>query len=141
MPRSPRRSSPIAQAVFVIALAALLLIEGIASTVHSTAVRHTVCVEHGETLDVAHRPELGHAHAAGTSSDCGPSVEAGALHGTAHDACAFTLLDSPRRLEFHGELFLLGRAPQAVVAACQEQPAGRLTVARIRFAPKHSPPA
>jgi len=141
MHRSQRRRSPVAQTIFTIALAALLLIEGIASTVHSTRVRHTVCLEHGETLDVAHRPFLDHSHADGTASDCGPGAEAGAPHGTAHDACAFTLLDSPRRLEFHGDLFLLGRAPEAAVAACAEQPAGRLTVARIRFAPKHSPPA
>jgi hypothetical protein len=137
MVRSPRRIPSIARAIATVALSALFLIEGIASTVHTATVRHAVCLEHGEVLDVAHGPT--HDHPA--PSEEGPLVRSGDPHADSHDACAFALLDSPRRHEFHGDLFILGLAEATVVATCEGQPEGRLTVPRILFAPKHSPPA
>jgi hypothetical protein len=141
MHRIRRRRWPIARSIFTIALMALLLIEGVAITVHSSTVRHTVCPDHGESLDVAPRTAIEHAHATGDSASRGPLVRAGDSHGSDHDACAFELLDRARRQEVHGDLPFLGRAPEGKVAVCVDQIVGRLTVARIRFAPKHSPPA
>jgi hypothetical protein len=136
MRRSPRSGPTIARSVVAVALAALLLVEGIASTLHTATVRHAVCPEHGELLDVAHRPA-----AEPPSCEPGPSVQGEDSHDDAHDACAFVLLDPARRWEFHGDLVLLGLAKATVIASSTGQPEGRLAVPRILFAPKHSPPA
>lgn len=126
--------SSIVRTLAVLALAVLLLFEGLASTLHRATVRHAVCPEHGELLDVAHHPDP-------SPQEEGPADPGEDPHDSHHDACAFVLLDLDRRPEFHGDLVLRGPEEATAVATPKDQPEGRLTVPRILFAPKHSPPA
>jgi hypothetical protein len=137
------RHRPCRAARLVAASAALLLVAGQLGTfAHLVTVRHELCAEHGELVDVHDGPAAGwRGPVADAANNNGSRFAASsrAAAGHQHEHCAI----APHRRDSSAGARLehaIGEAP-AVVATFAVSPVPSVARAVYRLAPKTSPPA
>jgi hypothetical protein len=125
-----------------LALVGLFLQGQLASLLHSATVRHVVCSEHGELVDLpagdaAAGPELAAADAQPALHDGGAPIEA----ETGHHHCQYLAATRPRALIAAAPVGVA--SPLHVAATVQLPPRRQLPVVSklvLLLAPKTSPP-
>ena len=118
-------------------VAALTLAGQLSSFVHFVVVRHMVCPEHGELVELEHTAP---AATQANSPDRNVYRTSGDEHpGHGHDHCLMTAQLRQRATLTQGEPVHVAGPELARLAPAPGAP--RAAVALLRLAPKHSPPA
>ncbi len=125
-----RAVSQLARSAMALALLVCLVAADLAGIAHDLSVRHAVCLEHGELVDVplqARRP-----------SPTGPALEETARRSMHHHCAAGMLARAAERAE------LVALPPpvlaQWTVCSAPDLAAGHRAIGLLRLAPKSSPP-